>query len=199
MVLVTAAMASELQGFQASDAPSGLCVSPVGTGSSCSSTFQSLLQRHHPEAVIHIGICGSVSAELPMGSAFLPGWTAREESPGQRIYFDDELAAQYDRVLLQAVRGSRLCRGGGLLTCSNFVAQKRKEQIRSASRYAGVLGVDMECAVLAELCRKAQIPFITAKAVSDDLVQPGPKGLSRFIRRWSAIFAEASYRYLGTM
>ncbi len=201
MVLVTAAMKAELQGFFRQDIKtSRMAAYALGTGETASTAvLQQLLEQYTPEAVIHLGICASIDQDMPLGSAFMPDWAAREASPDDTVGFDSKQGELFSHVLVQVLRGVRLCRGGGMLTGETFFTQKMKQEISRDSRFAAFRGADMESAGLARCCADMHIPLVVAKAVSDDLHSPGPKRLARFIDRWSGMFAEACYLYLGAI
>jgi adenosylhomocysteine nucleosidase len=107
-----------------------------------------LLQAVDVEHVVVVGIAGAVDDEIPIGTLVLP-----------TMVINGATGAQYEphRIGEHAPNGT-MWTSDELITDLDLVAQLRTN---------GVIALDMETAMIAEICQRRNIPWSVFRALSD--------------------------------
>ncbi len=202
MILVTAAMAGELQGLMPPGVEVGeglislaedLFVYCLGTGKVHSAlSIQECLHACAPEAVLHLGICGGADPALSVGDMVIPHWASdadsflnpslgsREPVP-MRSALSHPWGARLARVVSDAA-GGRPRESCGIASGDRFFTPHDKARLFGSSAWNGIAAVDMESFSVAYVCERRHVPLVIVKIVSDDSEDRRPKGFSRFMR-----------------
>lgn len=122
---------------------------------------------YRPRLLISAGFSGALHDDLRVGDLVL-GTEVVAES-GERW---PTTATQPG---LQQVH----CRNGALLTVGRFVT--RPDEKRALAGRHGALAVDMESAVVAEMCQRQGVPFCCLRVISDDVHAPLSHHLDRIV------------------
>jgi adenosylhomocysteine nucleosidase len=111
---------------------------------------------YRPRVVISAGFSGALDDDLRVGDLVLATEAVHEAGGRWPIS-----AEQFNHLE---------CRRGAVCTASRFVT--RPEDKKTLAQKHGVLAVDMESAVAAELCHRHGIPFACLRVISDDVYTP---------------------------
>jgi nucleoside phosphorylase len=168
MVLVTFALAEEGRVFQkrltnrqkhdgivsgsVTGVEVGICC--LGIRASKRAHFEAVICKFEPNWVLNSGFAGSTR------SLVMPGDFVLSEN-----FSDTDLVTQ--------IKGTRLIDAAGkFLSVSEVAGPESKLRL---NRLGNTLAVDMESAIVAEICRSAAIPIVTARMISDALPERIPK------------------------
>ena len=168
MVLVTFALAEEGRVFQkrltnrqkhdgivsgsVTGVEVGICC--LGIRASKRAHFEAVICKFKPNWVLNSGFAGSTR------SLVMPGDFVLSEN-----FSDTDLVTQ--------IKGTRLIDAAGkFLSVSEVAGPESKLRL---NRLGNTLAVDMESAIVAEICRSAAIPIVTARMISDALPERIPK------------------------
>ncbi len=145
-----------------------LLVCCTGVGPRAGEAAAAVLDAYAPEAVLSVGLGGALSPECRVGDIVLGEWVHRGEpgASGQR----QQRAVRSDARLLE--RAQRGAEGGGLrhwtggsLTVTRLVGEREhKAALRLVS---GLDVVEMESYWVGRAARKAGVPFLAVRAISD--------------------------------
>ena len=130
-------------------------VAHTGVGAACALTRVSeLLRLYQPKLLLSAGFAGGLDPRLgvgsllvatngptPRGLASCQSWAATRAAPNPPVFF-------------------------GPLTTHHVVVESVADKARLALE-SGALGVDMESAVLADVCRQAGLEFLAVRVISD--------------------------------
>jgi nucleoside phosphorylase len=123
-----------------------VAVSWLGIGARNEERFKSILAGIRPELVINSGFAGAVRTLLEVGDFILA-----------ENYSSAELVKRLDERSTFAARGRFAC----VDTVADPAAKMRFNEEGS------ILAVEMESALVAEVCRKLSVPLLSAKMISD--------------------------------
>jgi nucleoside phosphorylase len=168
MVLVTFALAEEGRVFQrrltnrqkhhgivcgsVTGIEVGICC--LGIRASERAHFEAVICKFEPNWVLSSGFAGSTR------SLVMPGDFVLSEN-----FSDTELVTKIKRTRL-------IDAAGKFLSVSEVAGPESKLRL---NRLGDTLAVDMESAIVAEICRSAAIPVVTARMISDALPEQIPK------------------------
>ncbi len=218
MILVTAAMAEELQELLPLEQYTGsgfpeavireysVCAAVIGIGTVLSACrIGELLERCRPERVVHIGICGGLTPGVSAGEFILPSWTVQHDlGPLPFSRTDRNGAFAFDRIelnsprreaygdsLRQAAGGGKVHLQGGIATGDGFVTGEQRLSLAGRFPPGEQAVCDMETFSVAAACRIRGIDLVVMKAVSDD-AHRRVKHLSRYLAKISRILCRAA-------
>lgn len=137
-----------------------LCRTGIGMGNSHEGC-EWLIEKFHPSLVVSAGYAGGLQPGLRPGELLLP---TEVHSESGDIFSPDRDHA--DRLANLIEEESIPCHTGSLLTVFNAL-KKTAEKTTAGKR--GYVGVDMETASIASLCRKNGIPLVSLRVVFDPL------------------------------
>jgi adenosylhomocysteine nucleosidase len=123
-----------------------IAVCHTGVGAvSCRARVADFLQSHRPEILITSGFAGGLDPALKVGDLVV----ARNFSDAQ---------------LLSKISPQKIA--AGVLTTQPQVAQTPADKVALAAQ-TGATAVDMETAIIAELCAQRGIPMLSLRGISD--------------------------------
>lgn len=122
-----------------------------------------LLSSMKPSVAIHVGYCGACDPRLLVGDFVVAEFVACEDS-GEKIDCDMALSDLAFQTCKEAgLRGLQ----GGIVTVDRVVAHSHDKAFMGTSFNA--LALDMESFAFASAMRSAQVPFIVARTVLDQV------------------------------
>ena len=130
-----------------------------------------LVMRYGADAVLMTGIAGTVTRDLHTLDAFVPTDFLQYDvsMPGCEDGFIDVLGEVYlpaSPELADALASASRAKRGVMATGESFVAGE--EAVRDVlRRFPRAMGVDMESAAVAQVCRRLGVPFACLKVISD--------------------------------
>ncbi len=128
---------------------------------------QALIDTHTPRWILSCGFSGGLIPELKIGHIVLANGIV--DTHGQEMAVDLKMNEN---------------RKGGLFIGRYVVADEMvrtiEEKMQLAEKY-NAIAVDMESLAVAQACREAKLPFMTVRAVSDDLSEDLPKEIHSVI------------------
>lgn len=142
---------------------------------------------YRPRLLISAGFSGALHDDLRVGDLVL----------------GTEVVAESGKRWSPVTPESIVCRRGALLTAGRFVT--RPEEKRALAERHGALAVDMESAVVAEMCGRHGVPFCCLRVISDDVHTPLSRHLDGIIvngrvSSWALLRAMArSPRVIGDL
>lgn len=169
-ILIVAALRRELAAL-ARDARLERVLLATGEGPrNAERTLRAWLATRHTRAVIHIGFAGALSSSLRAGDLVV----ARTVRFANESF--DASASPLFQIAAQ-LAGAHL---GTAITMNEIIGAAAAKQRLAATLGGDEIGwVDMESAAVARVCRELEIPFIIARAISDELAEDLPVDFNR--------------------
>ena len=138
---------------------------------------QKLIDYFHPEAIINVGVAGSLSPELKIGDIVISEDAVQHDFDS--AFFDtnrgldfgfDSLEFKADPRLVKAAKEAAESLGiahkvGRIVSGDVFVSKNEKKQ-ELVDRYHG-LCCEMEGGAIAQVCIVNRTPFVILRAISD--------------------------------
>lgn len=130
-----------------------------------------LVMRYGADAVVMTGIAGTVTRDLHTLDAFVPTDFLQYDvsMPGCEDGFIDVLGEVYlpaSPELADALASASRAKRGTMATGESFVGSAAVAA-DIARRFPKAMGVDMESAAVAQVCRRLGVPFACLKVISD--------------------------------
>jgi adenosylhomocysteine nucleosidase len=153
---------------------------------------QTMITSYRPEAVLNLGVAGSLSPEVSIGDVVVGAYAVQHDMdtspmgdpPGFisgisliRLPLDEGLRKKLTQALasLQDVRGI----SGGIATGDQFLSDPvRKERVRELF---GALCCEMEGGAVAHACHLNSVPCAVVRAISDNADGSSPTDFYRFL------------------
>ncbi len=110
--------------------------------------------RYRPRVVVSAGFAGALQEELVVGDVVLAAEVVDEQGQRWPATWPGQLPRSFP------------VRRGCLLTAPRLVATR--EEKRTLRQRHGAWAVDMESALVAQLCSHEQVPFACLRSISDD-------------------------------
>lgn len=133
----------------------GVALLQVGNGvKNAGENFSEFLKHYSCEAILHFGSCGALDSELKVGDLF--------------VWESSELSSKYLPSLLQFCDESQLPHRAGKLLTLDRVLKNRSEKESAAHKYSAQ-AVDMESSLIADICSKNGIDYLSVRGVFDTL------------------------------
>lgn len=169
-ILVVAALKRELAGL--ARAPhAGLALIETGEGPrNADAAARSWLEKRGARAVINIGLAGALCSGLQIGEVVIA-----REARIDGASFD----ASYS-TLFQIAEQLGNARSGIAITVDEIVCEAKAKRRLATQLAPDEIGwVDMESAAVASVCRELNIPFLIARAISDEFDEDLPLDFNR--------------------
>jgi nucleoside phosphorylase len=142
---------------------------------------------YQPKVVISAGFAGSLQEGLPVGELILATEVTDGQGHSWPVPWPGPLPPGEWRPPL---------RRGRLLTTNHLVAQP--EQKEALGRQHDALAVDMESAVVADLCSRKEVPFACLRAISDPVDMALSPRLVTFLAEGRIAFPRLIMALLGS-
>ena len=124
--------------------------------------------------IVLLSCCGAIDPQCPIGSIILAHGACRGEGVSQYYQPDTYIPTTADvNIRLLRLLGDNGLEGhGGAVWSTDAPYRERRSELLVLQERDGVLGVDMECAAIAAICRFRGISFGGLFVVSDELWGP---------------------------
>ena len=134
-----------------------------------------LLLDFGPQAILNLGVSGSLVEDLCCGDLICPGLLRHKD---ESLDIDSKFKKETDRAL--SLSGLNI-KDGVLYTSSRVLEGPEEKRKLHETSLAHV--VDMEAFFLARGCMEAMVPFYCVKAISDAVTQVVPRAVTGCVTR----------------
>ena len=169
-ILIIAALRRELAAL-ARDAHTELVLLDTGEGPrNAERALRAWLATNHPRAVIHIGFAGALSPSLQGGDLVV----------ARTVRFANESFDASESSLFQIATQIAGARVGTAITLDEIMGEAvAKRQLAATLGGDEIAWVDMESAAVARVCREMSLPYLIARAISDESAEDLPIDFNR--------------------
>lgn len=168
-LLVVAPTERELAGLRANRL-AGFGVAELGIGRAAAGNLHELLKTRRPKVLLSIGFGGALSGDLSTGDVLVTTEVVSAPELAPLIPVDSELAGNVMNALIAG--GIHATRGSTLTVLSPLMSAKHKHR---QGILTGASIVDMETYWIAEEALRAGVPFISVRAVIDEMLHELPE------------------------
>jgi adenosylhomocysteine nucleosidase len=169
-ILIVAALRRELASL-VRDAHTELVLLDTGEGPrNAERGLRAWLAAHQARAVIHIGFAGALTSSLRAGDLVV----------ARNVRWANESFDASDSPLFQIATRIAGTHIGTAITVDEIIGEARAKQQLAARLASAEIGcVDMESAAVARVCRELKIPYLIARAITDELAEDLPIDFNR--------------------
>ncbi len=166
---------------------------------------QKLIDYFHPDAIINVGVAGSLSSELKIGDIVISEDAVQHDFDTTFFYTNrgldfgfDSLEFKADPRLVSAAENAAKTLGighkiGRIVSGDLFVSEEAKKQ-ELADTFHG-LCCEMEGGAIAQVCVVNRTPFIILRAISDG----ADEGAAGTYLDFASFAAEEAFKLITTM
>lgn len=166
---------------------------------------QKMIDYFHPEAIINVGVAGSLSSSLKIGDIVISEDAVQHDFDTTFFYSNrgldfgfDSLEFKADPRLVKAAKAAAEAVGirhqvGRIVSGDLFVSEKEKKE-ELAERFQG-LCCEMEGGSIAQVCVVNKTPFVILRAISDGADEEAEGTYLDF----AAFAAEEAFKLITTM
>ena len=168
-------------------------IAPCGVGKVFAALCaQTMILKYAPEYILHTGVAGSLTTDLPVGSITLGDRLVQHDMDTSALGDPKGLISGIDRIYLPTDKA--LCDGvcaaakklgypfavGCIASGDRFIAETQEK--RAVAQEFDAIACEMEGAAIAQVCYVNETPLCVIRAISDSLEGDGAMEYPVFLK-----------------